>query len=259
MAEPQELLHYATENSRPDYLPTAAAPSLAHAKAQEEKRAAHDGLGQTAAEYPMNGFELDSAAGLQAAVRACAVDSELVLLASNSGGLRMTANLALQLRSRRISNTLMLTPNTDICRYAHSSYSWLACGWSNGLRGFENYKAYPAWRLWSLWSSKWLLIARLADARVNVLALDADMLIFTDPYPFLRTHPLSAFELIVPIESSRINLGFMYFRGASQRGGVSSVLWDVVRRIRLFIEVDSPELLLRDRKGTRCPPHALKV
>ena len=39
-------------------------------------------------------------------------------------------------------------------------------------------------------------------------------------------------------QGNRVNLGFMYVRGAAAvpGGGVSSVLWDMVRRLRLFTE-----------------------
>ena len=101
--------------------------------------------------------------------------------------------------------------------------------------------------LWELWSAKWLTVARLAELKVNVLALDTDMMLLADPYPVLRSEALRAYPLVLPPEGSRVNLGFLYVKGASMgaRGGVISVLWDVVRRIRLFVE----DWTLRNKNG----------
>ena len=57
---------------------------------------------------------------------------------------------------------------------------------------------------------------------------------------------------MLPPEGSRVNLGFLYVRGASMgaRGGVVSLLYDVVRRIRLFVE----DWTLLNHKGQ---PHLL--
>ena len=81
------------------------------------------------------------------------------------------------------------------------------------------------WRFRSaprLWSAKWLTVARLAELKVNVLALDTDMMLLDDPYPLLRSEPIRGFQLVLPPEGSRVNLGFLYVRGASMRarGGV---------------------------------------
>ncbi|KAL3914086.1 MAG: hypothetical protein SGPRY_007747, partial [Prymnesium sp.] len=86
--------------------------------------------------------------------------------------------------------------------------------------------------------------------QVNVLALDTDMLVLSNPYPLLHSPPLLNYTLILPAESSRVNLGVMYVRGSlcEARGGTASVFWDVVRRLRLFVEGNDSRLL-RDRHG----------
>ena len=55
-----------------------------------------------------------------------------------------------------------------------------------------------------------------------MLALDTDMMLLDDPYPLLRSEPIRGFQLVLPPEGSRVNLGFLYVRGASlrARGGV---------------------------------------
>ena len=200
-------------------------------------------------------FDLDSKEGLRAAVdQAATSQRELVLLTSDRSGMRAAVNMALQLRLYSIKHSLVLMGKRVDCTYMQRGWSWLACGWSHGLRGFERYRgstlSASGLKLWALWSGKWLIMARLVELHVNVLALDTDMLVLADPYLTIQAPPVSSYAFVIVVEGGRINLGFMYARGSSARlgGGVSSVLWDVVRRFRLFLE-QGDEWLLRDSSG----------
>ena len=51
----------------------------------------------------------------------------------------------------------------------------------------------------------------------------------------LSTLALS-FSLLLPPEGARVNVGWLYARGARAKGGLPSVLWDMVRRLRLFLQ-----------------------
>ena len=196
-------------------------------------------------------FNLDRRRGLRAAIRAHAVRNEIITFTSNEQGLEAAANMALQLQRLKLYHHLVLADQRRTCTVGQRRWHWLGCGFSGGLPGFETKYAAGVGggtaKLWSLWSAKWLLVARLVELRVNVLALDTDMLIQTDPYPLLRSPPIDRFHMVIVPEGSRVNLGFIYVRGerCAPSGGVASTLWDVVRRLRLFTE-DWP---LLDRKG----------
>ena len=201
-------------------------------------------------------FDLDSRSGLRDAIASVASDAgELVLLTSDGPGIRAAVNMALQLHRFDIRHHLVLMGARSDCERAQRGWPWLACGWSGGLAGFERYAhgtsmSADGVRLWALWSAKWLILARLVELRANVLALDTDMMVLADPYPTLTTAPLAGYTLVLPAEGTRVNLGAMYVRGAAcaPGGGTASVLWDVVRRLRLFVEGDDT-WLLRDRQG----------
>ena len=198
-------------------------------------------------------FDLDTRHGLRSAVAARAPHGEIATFTSNVKGLEAAANMALQLRRLRIEHHMVLADAEGTCLQGQARWAWLGCGWSVGLPGFEakyargSQASRDVARLWSLWSAKWLLVARLVELRVNVLALDTDMMLQSDPYPVLTSPPVSRFEMVIVPEGSRVNLGFLYVRGkqCAPAGGVASVLWDVVRRLRLFTE-DWP---LLDRRG----------
>ena len=184
-------------------------------------------------------FDLDRRRGLRAAVAARAHGGELVLFTSNAFGIPSAVNMALQLRRLSIEHHLVLADTRETCSLAQRTWAWLGCGWSHGMRGFtKRYGESKQVVLWELWSAKWLTVARLAELKVNVLALDTDMMLLDDPYPLLRSEAMRGFQLVLPPEGSRVNLGFLYVRGTSMdaRGGVVSLLYDVVRRIRLFVE-----------------------
>ena len=168
-------------------------------------------------------FDLDRRRGLRAAVAARAHGGELVLFTSNAFGIPSAVNMALQLRRLSIEHHLVLADARETCSTAQRTWAWLGCGWSHGMRGFtKRYGESKQVILWELWSAKWLTVARLAELKVNVLALDTDMMLLDDPYPLLRSEPIRGFQLVLPPEGSRVNLGFLYVRGASMRarGGV---------------------------------------
>ena len=81
------------------------------------------------------------------------------------------------------------------------------------------------------------------------------MMLQANPYPLLTSAPIDKFQMIIVPEGSRVNLGFIYVRGNAchPAGGVASVLWDVVRRLRLFTE-DYP---LLSRKGKQTSTYGL--
>ena len=189
-------------------------------------------------------FNLDAEVGLRAAVEA--VGKELVLLTTNAGGLPSVVNMALQLRRVRVSSLLVLADRRRTCTTARGSLPWLRCGWSGGLGRFERYRDAASGSrderlLWALWSAKWLTAARLVDLGVTILCLDSDAFVLANPFELLNAPPLSHYAMIVPTEGARVNIGFLYVRGGATApgGGVSSVLWDVVRRLRLFTEEET--------------------
>lgn len=204
-------------------------------------------------------FDLDTRRGLRAAVAARTVAHEIVTLTSNVNGLAAAANMALQLRRHGILQHMVLADERATCEAGNARWAWLGCGYSAGLPGFE--RAYrdgiggSTAHLWSLWSAKWLLVARLTELRVNILALDTDMVLQANPYPLLNAPPISAFQMVIAPEGSRVNLGFIYVRGqrCAPTGGIASVSWDVVRRLRLFTE----EWPLRSRNNRTTSTYGL--
>ena len=190
-------------------------------------------------------FALDTRSGMRAAA-AVAVEGELIMTTSDWNGIDSAVNLASQLARFSLDRRLLLVADHHkTCARAQAIWPWLACGASSGIPGFERYKSTGVVDLWTLWSAKWLVLARLVELRVNVMMLDSDILMLADPYQLLHSSPLSRLALILPPEGARVNVGYVYARGATAVGGLPSMLWDVVRRLRLFVEQQT----LLDRAG----------
>lgn len=202
----------------PQLLSTAHAAASAHAAEGNAAGAA------PVERRPVGPFDLDSRDGLRAAIAARADrGDDIVLFTSDVKGLPAAANLALQLARHRIHHHLVLADARTTCEAGHARWAWLGCGHSAGLDGFvaryggESKSSRALARLWSLWSAKWLVVARLAQLRINVLALDTDVMVLEDPYPLIRAAPVSHYGLILPPEGGRVNLGFIYVRPATSR------------------------------------------
>ena len=168
---------------------------------------------------------------------------EVILFTSDWTGIVPAVNLVQQLSAWSLDARMLLLADVErTC--SRTARAWplirIACGWSRGIPGFrERYGSTygSVVGLWTLWSAKWLVLARLVERRANVLMLDSDMMVSTNPYPLLDCWPLRRFALLVPPEGARVNVGWIYARGAlSRTGGLPSVLWDMVRRLRLFLE-----------------------
>jgi hypothetical protein len=174
-------------------------------------------------------------------------EREMILYTSDWRGIAPAVNLMRQLASWSLDRrSLLLADEQRTCHRAVRVWSWLACGWSRGIPGFaERYASTGVVQLWTLWSAKWLVLARLVEMRVSVLMLDSDMVLTADPYPLLHSEALARFHLLIPPEGARVNVGWLYARGATATGGLHSLLWDMVRRLRLFIS----QITLRDRRG----------
>ena len=194
-------------------------------------------------------FDLDSLVGIADALAAVAEGDELILYTSDWNGIGWAVNLVQQLAALSLERrALLLADKQRTCVRALATWPWLWCGWSRGIPGFERYASAgtAVTELWTLWSAKWLVLARLVEQRVNVLMTDADMLVLASPYALLRSAPLDRFALVVPPEGARVNVGWLYARGANASGGgLVSLLWDVVRRLRIFLQ----QVTLRDAQG----------
>ena len=123
-------------------------------------------------------------------IRTVSRSSEIVLMHGDSNRLRMLVNLIAELNALSIDHILLLGFNEATCVQiagrrrigcAHSSYLWdvKAAGEAGELAVHRE-----RWNLaqkYVAWIQKFHYMRLLIEARVNVLALDSDVVISTSP------------------------------------------------------------------------------
>ena len=180
--------------------------------------------------------DLEGPGELERAVRLVSSDGELVLLHGNEFRLRMLVNLVAELNSHGLYNALLLGFTSALCDglrvrgaigCAHSSYMYTgalaerAQAW--GLR--PNYRA---------WLQKFHYMRRFLEMRVNVLALDSDVILLANPYPPLR----GAFGDVTFVTAfdtkggfANVNVGIVSVQNASVGGPVHELFVEFERRV----------------------------
>ena len=76
------------------------------------------------------------------------------------------------------------------------------------------------------WIQKFHYMRRLIERRINVLALDSDVVVTSDPYPHLRG-PFGRFAMVTAFDTkggfANINVGVVYTQNASVGGAVHAL------------------------------------
>ena len=85
---------------------------------------------------------------------------------------------------------------------------------------------------------------RLLERRINVLALDSEVVATTDPYPHLRG-PFGRYALVTAFDTkggfANINVGVMYIQNASVGGPVHGLFHEFERRVALALRMPPPK------------------
>ena len=194
---------------------------------------------------------------LQRAVDAVSLNGELVLLHGDFHRLRMLVNLIANLNDLGIYHILLLGFNKETCSVlahrhriscAHSSFLWdvTAAGEAGELaRRRAHWQLAPKY---VAWIQKFHYMRRLLEARVNILALDSDVVATADPYPHLRR--FGEYTMVTAYDTkggfANINVGIVYTQNASVGGAVHALFTEFERRVGLGLRMPPPK-----REGKR--------
>ena len=201
--------------------------------------------------------DLEAAGELEKAIEVVSRRGELVLLHGDHLRLRMLVNLIAELNSHAIFHILLLGFSEDTCDRlrarkrigcAHSSFLRAPPGRTARSRGASAELVEGA-RRWELapkyvaWIQKFRYIRLLLEARVNLLALDSDVLVATDPYPHLRG-AFGGYTLVTMFDTkggfANTNVGVMYIQNATIGGPVHGLFVEFERRVRLALRLPPP-------------------
>ena len=183
------------------------------------------------------------AASLSLALAACTYKHELILLTSNKPVLDNAMQLSQSLSGKfRLAHQILLTDGPQTCQESMAILPTLCCVWSS-IRLPENYFQHQL----LLWNHRRAMAARSVRLGYNVLVLDTDMVVFGDPYKFLKQPPFRDINLMTmgetwPYETnSLLNLGMLYAQNAKPDGPVAQIL----------AEVPDRQLRMANDKGNR--------
>jgi hypothetical protein len=184
-----------------------------------------------------HGGDLEAPGELERAVAMRSYNGELVLTYANEAGTAWAANLIFSLRHIGIDHSMVIVMSKPHCDALATSSNEISCGWSSW--DMEGCKAddgpVPQWAfIERLWFIRHHYLARLIRLRVNVMALDGDMIMHGDPYAFLHAPPLGTHQMVITSDgafaATEVNNGFLYLRGCAPGGQVERVLREVVLR-----------------------------
>lgn len=174
-------------------------------------------------------------------------------------------NLLLNLHSLELHHSLVIASAPRVCSSLHTRLVATGvrvgghCAHSSYLREESNASIAVGLHRWQigkghvfhLWWQRWRYVALAISMRYNVLSLDTDISLRSDPYPLLwRAYQHR--QLVVGIESEKparknryifpaANLGFVYCR-ARPGGTVQRLFAEVTRRVEDLLLAPSPTL-----------------
>ena len=197
--------------------------------------------------------DLEQPGEFERMVRTMSSRGELVLLHGDGNRLRMIVNLIANLNEHGIDHILLLGFDSATCARlkprsliacAHSSFLW------DEQAGGDQAELAARRATWTLesryvaWIQKFHYMRRLLERRINVLALDSDVVATTDPYPHLRG-PFGRYALVTAFDTkggfANINVGVMYIQNASVGGPVHGLFHEFERRVALALRMPPPK------------------
>lgn len=207
---------------------------------------------------------------LRQALTSCAASNgrfqqDVILMVTDFEHQHWAHNLLLNLHSLDLHHSLVIASAPRVCSSLHMRLFSTGlrtgghCAHSSYLREASNTSIAAGLHRWQigeghvfhLWWQRWRYVALAISMRFNVLSLDTDISLRTDPYPLLW-HAYQHRQLVVGVESEKparnnhyifpaANLGFVYCR-ASAGGNVQRLFTEVTRRIEELLLAPSPSL-----------------
>lgn len=167
---------------------------------------------------------------LAAAARA-SPRGDIVLLTSDLSQLDLATNLVANLADVGVSHYLMITPR-PLCL---SISSRLACVFTSLMHPFEKRLTEANTNsVRTYWLCRQIYAGRLALLGFNTMVLDADVVLFRDPFHLIHTH-LSEYSAIFLSDRSAgamcANGGTVYIRGGGMGGFAMRVWANFERRV----------------------------
>lgn len=130
-----------------------------------------------------------------------------------------------------LAHQILLTDGPETCDESKRILPELCCVWNSKQLPESHFQHQLL-----LWNHRRALAARALRLGYNIMVLDTDMVVFDDPYKYLKRPPFNDINLLTmgetwPYETNYLlNLGFLYAQNARVDGPVSAILAEVPDR-----------------------------
>lgn len=138
----------------------------------------------------------------------CSVHGELILFAFDANWMDWAVNMGSLLHHVGFNHFVALGAGPSACTAFNARLPGATCVWNTKPSG-EHWDARRDSTL-TLWIRRYQTALSLS-ARVNVLLMDLDTIVFNDPYPLLHSEPMASIPLIYKKEGFA-NGGLFYLR-----------------------------------------------
>ena len=182
--------------------------------------------------------------GLRASLNARASNKELILIAESRLDPFLQAYMELQRFSLR--HVMWITLSSEACDKVEDIMPdlYLGCGWSSQPLPLDKLASSPReQQVTSMYIHRSSYLARSVRLGYNVLQLDTDILLFKDPYLYLKGDRLIDVNFLIQRDGNGFaNCGVIYIHGAKADGASAYIVSEVVDRTLRWIE--SREILV---------------
>lgn len=202
-------------------------------------------------------LDLSVRAALDAAVQARSYNRELILFSFDYCGISGALALVLHLRDVLFEHFLPLSDGAETCQAMQDEakargISPVPCFYSHAVNN------HSGWAMWGskpscvsaarashyctieqLWATRYYIAGQVLMTGSNMLYLDTDSVILSDPYAILKAPPYDDVNLVL-LSESPVNGGLWYAQNTTAGAGAQWVIAEVARRTVASISVPVP-------------------
>ena len=180
-------------------------------------------------------------------------ERDIVLLTTNLNQLDIGINLVANLASVGVHNYLILANSESTCTAISTK---LACVWSSMMVPYQaRLREARTNSVRALWLMRQIYLGRLARLRFNPMLLDADVILWRDPFRLIREH-MPSYQAYFLGDSSAgymsANGGTVYLRNAAPDGPVCNIWKTFERRVFALLNTSAPfprQTMHKTRRG----------
>ncbi|KAG2441348.1 hypothetical protein HYH02_009940 [Chlamydomonas schloesseri] len=189
---------------------------------------------------------VDSSAGLRAALEARSFKREVILMSTDSEQLLPVRQAVHNLLRLGLEHVLLMSASGPDCVRVAGAVPSAGCVWLDFELPVFGADSAAVPTAAPMWHNRYRLAARAVRLRYNTFIVDTDAIFFDDPYVYFKSPPFADFTIINQAEvlynqddyvsEVRPNGGVLYIQNAAPDGPAAWLLAEVTDRLLRWIE-----------------------